>query len=137
MIDGNSALFDGNAALAMDPAPAFILHEGRAPREEQAKPGRGSKVFTVLAAGAIAAAFLGAWYAGDVLQNERLRQAEASVETESYTVKDQDTLWSIAAAHGADGMSTDQMVRWLQEENGLDSSFLQPGQTLTVSASQA
>ena len=94
-------------------------------------------MFTVLAAGAIAAAFLGAWYAGDVIQNARLRQAEASIETESYTVKDQDTLWSIAAAHGADGMSTDQMVHWLQDENGLDFSFLQPGQTLTVSAAQA
>ncbi|MGN0072044.1 MAG: LysM peptidoglycan-binding domain-containing protein [Atopobiaceae bacterium] len=137
MIDGNSALFDGNAALAIDEAPVFVLHEGTATREKRTMPERGSKVVAALAAVAIAAAFFGAWYAGDALKAAQLRQAEASMETETYTVQDQDTLWSIASAHGAEGMSTDQMVSWLKQENGLDTSLLQPGQTLTVSAAQA
>lgn len=134
MIDGNSTLFDGNAALAIDSGPVFVLHEGRAPRKDSRTNERGSRIIAAISAAAIAVALCGAWYAGDALAAAQVRQAKAAMQTESYTVQVNDTLWSIASEHKADGMSTDQMVRWLEEENGLDSSMLHPGQTLTVSA---
>lgn len=130
---------DGNAALAVEEAPVFVLHDGKAAaRQTKARPqaAGGSRVWTLLACTAIVLSFFGAWYAGDAIESARLRAAESAIATESYAVQDSDTLWSIASDHGAEGMTTQQTVQWIEEENGLSRASIQPGQMLTVPAAQ-
>lgn len=43
-----------------------------------------------------------------------------------------DSLWSIAETHPVEGVSTPELVAWLKEANGLESSALGLGQTLSV-----
>ena len=57
-----------------------------------------------------------------------------SVATILYTVRPGDTLWSIASAHPADGVSVDETVSILRSWNGLTESLLQPGMSLEVPA---
>ncbi len=73
-----------------------------------------------------------------VLSNAR--QARSFNETFSsmpritVTVRPGDSLWSIAQDHAPSGTSTASVVRWISQENNLDSSFIMAGQTLIVPA---
>lgn len=134
----NRYLADGNAALAYEEAPAFILHEGRRHAEpQQLKKRSWTHGIAEIAVAVFVVALIGAlWQVNDALQAARIRQAEASMATETYIVKPDDSLWSIASSHHVDGMSTQEMVDWIKETNGLDRSTIFDGQKLTVSVAQ-
>ena len=128
---------DGNAALAYEESSEFILHEGRRHAQHAQKRRSSSHLVAEIAVVIFIAALCGTlWQVNDALQAARIRQAEASIETETYTVSADDTLWSIASSHHVDGMSTQEMVDWIKETNGLDKSTIFDGQKLTVSVAQ-
>ena len=55
----------------------------------------------------------------------------ASATTE-YRVRGGDTLWDIAAAEGPADADVRSTVKVIKRLNGLDSSLIQPGQTLRI-----
>lgn len=57
---------------------------------------------------------------------------DTAMPTEIVAVAQGDTLWSIAASHPIEGMSTQQCVRWISIVNELDGSVLIPGQAIEV-----
>ena len=52
--------------------------------------------------------------------------------SQTITVHNNDTLWSIAESNPIEGVSTEQQVSWIREKNNLDSSLLRTGQTLEI-----
>ncbi len=56
-------------------------------------------------------------------------------ETTVVTVHDGDTLWGLAQNYSVSGISTKDVVEWIESENGLDSANIQPGQELIVPSS--
>ena len=53
---------------------------------------------------------------------------------EIVTVAQGDSLWDIAESHGIDGEDTAEVVRVIEQRNGLSSATLTPGQLLEVPA---
>jgi hypothetical protein len=58
-----------------------------------------------------------------------------SVATQTLQVRSGDTLWSIAEAHPAPGLSTAQTVESIERDNQLATGALTEGQTLRVPGS--
>jgi len=56
----------------------------------------------------------------------------AEVPTRSLRVEAGDSLWSIAAAHRVEGLTTEQTVELIRNTNGMTGSMLQTGQLLRV-----
>ncbi len=56
-------------------------------------------------------------------------------QTTVVTVHDGDSLWSLAQNSSVTGVSTKDIVKWIENENGLDSANIQPGQELIVPSS--
>ena len=80
-----------------------------------------------------AMAFAGAIWVG--LSDARcasLRRSLDACETETVRVIAGDTLWEIAASHGAQGTSTYDVVEWIKRRNGLATSELKPGERILV-----
>ena len=63
-----------------------------------------------------------------------VRSAYDSVTLEQVTVHQGDSLLSIASEHSVDGISSDELVALIEEENGLDNATITPGQHLLVPA---
>ena len=65
-------------------------------------------------------------------------QAVASDGSESrittVTVERGDTVWDIAGRYAGPGLDIREMVFKIQELNGLDGKYIQPGQTLKIPA---
>lgn len=53
---------------------------------------------------------------------------------ETITVKEGDTLWSIAKAHrdGVSRLSTGAFVQWMERENGISDGHIEPHQKLLI-----
>ena len=51
---------------------------------------------------------------------------------QSVRVRQGATLWDLAETYNVDGVSTQDMVSAIKDWNDLDSSMLQPGQTIFV-----
>lgn len=60
--------------------------------------------------------------------------ALANTPQQTVTVSAGASLWSLAEAHQVDGLSTQQTTELIRAWNDLDSSMLQPGDTLVVPA---
>ncbi len=58
-----------------------------------------------------------------------------SAETTIVTVRDGDTLWGLACEHAVSGVSTKDLVKWIENENNLTSAHIISGQELTVPVS--
>lgn len=56
-------------------------------------------------------------------------------DTTAITVHDGDTLWGLAQDHSVAGISTKDVVKWIEAENSLDNASIQPGQELIVPVS--
>ena len=59
-----------------------------------------------------------------------------TVPTKTITVCAGDSRWAIASAHPVKGVSTQELVSWLMDENDLSSAVLALGQSLTVPETQ-
>lgn len=55
-----------------------------------------------------------------------------TMNLQSVRAKRGETLWELAEAYHVDGVSTQDMVSAIRDWNDLDSSMLQPGQTILV-----
>lgn len=53
---------------------------------------------------------------------------------ESYLVAPGDTLWDIASSHPIEGLSIQEGVYWLMNQNNLSDALLTPGQIVVVPA---
>ena len=65
---------------------------------------------------------------------QRPATALDSLAVEAYLVASGDTLWDIASQHPVAGLSTQEGVHWLMEQNGLSSALLRPGQVIVVAS---
>lgn len=54
------------------------------------------------------------------------------VSMESYLVAPGDTLWDIATCHPIEGLSVQENVYWLMNQNNLSDALLTPGQVVIV-----
>ena len=77
-------------------------------------------------------ALIVASWVSDVLRASKRTSVLDVVPLCEIAVGSGDSLWSIAEAHPVEGVSTPELVAWLKEANGLESSALGLGQTLSV-----
>ena len=138
-----TALTDGNLALVLPATrPVFEVIDGfgpSVPASHNSAPvvrPRCPRCVLVLAI----IVLIGALAAGASALNGLSRQQaafESAMASDARIVVDVesgDTLWSIASAHPADGVSVDETVSILRSWNGLTESLLQPGMSLEVPA---
>lgn len=144
---GNETFIQGNLALAIPAASArpalTVIDGGRRERAVSCVPpcqaasgrnGAASQRFalTVALVGVLIAVSVGFAF----LRNHELVRAAAGIAYEEVTVAPGDSLWSIAEARPAAGLSTDDLVQIIQDRNGLERAGLEPGQVLLVPARQ-
>lgn len=139
-------LVDGNTALQPTATPRFVLLEGGAAghdrsrsypeprwsaRETAAAPAHMpvSAVLFVLAVAVV----LGIALTGlNAFATNAREAAFAGVPTASVSVCAGDSLWGLASEHAVDGASTQDVVKYIEQVNGLDSATIVPGETLIV-----
>lgn len=139
------AAVHGNLALALEPledTPRFTVIPGAqrtvaAPQQHvpATAPVHHTRARRLLAAAVLivlgATLLAGAWAATGGRAAARAERI-AATETSVITVRTGDSLWSIAAAHGIEGLSTQETSDAIRELNDLDSALLTPGMELAV-----
>jgi|GEM_PF-483951 len=65
---------------------------------------------------------------------DRRTSVVAQTAFEQVTVNPGDSVWSLAQTHGIKGCDTAEVVRVIEEKNGLATADLRPGQQLAVPA---
>ncbi len=134
-----SYLCDGTSALAPS-YPSLTLIEGGKGREASPVQDEKSvacasftiKSFAMLVLVAVMAFALCAFREASI--SKSVENALEGVSTTTVTVRGGDTLWGLAQDHSVTGVSTKDLVSWLEAQNNLDSAQLQPGQILVVPA---
>jgi len=86
----------------------------------------------LLAALAMVMALMVASWSCDRVREARVTSLLDVVPVTTHTVRAGESLWSIACDHPVEGVSTQEVVRWLADENGLTNSALALGQSLLV-----
>lgn len=139
--------FDGNTALARQHEPRlsvcddeFSYHGERPSKRRESHPSTASGmvasqvealrvcvVVLVIGVALMFAAFVGEG-AHEAIASRRI----SSMPTETISVYPGETLWGVAQDHPVDGVSTKELVEWLEWRNDLSSSLLTPGQTLLI-----
>jgi hypothetical protein len=79
----------------------------------------------------VLALMVASWGADVIRANQRMSTLDV-VPLCEIAVGPDDSLWSIAETHPVEGVSTPELVAWLRETNGLESSALALGETLCV-----
>lgn len=72
---------------------------------------------------------------GDALRAHHRDQILSRVGVELIEVMPGDSLWGISEAHSVVGVSTEDVMSWIVEKNGLTSSMLYAGDTVMVPVS--
>ena len=134
--------FDGTAALEAPLArPSLTLLEGGASarpasgrRSAEGELTRRQTLVICLLGLAIVGLLCVASLVSDALSDAAAASAMASVPTETVVVQEGGTLWGIAQGRCPEGVSTEELVRWISENNGLTTAALTPGQVLSVPA---
>ena len=143
---GTNARYEcnGTAALAERRAYLTLIEGGRgaekapdaaAPREVRPAAVAGSQVRAGLVTALLVAALVLVASVSDALTRRAIASAIEAAPTSTVTVHSGDTLWSIAAECGVEGVSTRDLVSWIIEENGLEGGLIMPGQVLVVPVS--
>lgn len=133
-------VFDGTAALKVEPRGSLVLIEGgraaaRPARDSGPERGRLSArqvLAFVLAALAVTVAVVLAGMAGEGRVSLAGEAALTGVGEHVVTVQPGDSLWSIAEEKVTADAPTSTVVSWVMERNGLSSSELTIGQRLVV-----
>ena len=134
----------GNLALSMNPQSnkeLTVINGGKAcinsinidgSRTSRAVSSHGIFVFrfAVLAIACILV-FVAAFNISSAISAPTYKMIE-DVKLQSIRAKQGQSLWEIAETYDVEGVSTADMVSAIRDWNGLDSSLLQPGQTLLV-----
>lgn len=135
-------LTDGTAALSLAaPRPTLTLVHGglsERPRRERsaAAPGlsRRQALALVATGAALVLALCAASLASEALASQASSAALAAVPTQTVCVLEGDTLWGLAERHGVEGVATQDVVAWIEHQNGLDGAALKAGSRLVVPA---
>lgn len=138
---------DGTAALKPQAAGLRLIEGGAGrerarlrerSREQRVAPGlsRRQELAFALACAAAVAVLVFASFAADALASSRASQVLSQVPVETIVVSQGDSLWSIAQQRSQDGVSTAQLVSWIEDANGLAGSQLNVGERLVVPAAQ-
>ncbi|MBE6469550.1 MAG: LysM peptidoglycan-binding domain-containing protein [Coriobacteriaceae bacterium] len=146
----NITLTRGNLALAVpapSPRPRLTVIEGgkgstaaapaAAAPQRAAAPAAGPRPTSHLRiAGALAltAALVAVVVTFAVVRGAARANAIEAIVFEEVAVAPGDSLWSLAEAHPAEGLTTDDLVLLIQERNGLERAGLIPGQVVSVPA---
>lgn len=129
----------GTAALMPAEAPALVLIEGGKSRaaddeftSQQPSPSKQCPAAVVgfIFAAVLCIALLGALRSA--LLRSSIEQKLVSSPTCTVRVLEGESLWTVAQAHGVDGVPTSDVVSWIQQANDLESSCVYAGQSLTV-----
>ncbi len=136
---------DGTSALEANEPCHLVLLEGglsnpRYCREEPEIPAKASwrSTFVGLVACVVLVAMLdAAFVVADARTASRMDEALETFETQTIVVHEGDTLWAIASEHAQDGYSTNEIVSWIEETNGLENATIIAGQTLVVPLSES
>lgn len=145
------AIVEGNLALSTDavfevPAPRtyrtriYELPARPACAVPSAVPEPRSRLSASCSAAVVVAlliALIGAAWFMLSSANRAYSEAAASTERQAIVVEPGESLWSLADEYGIDGLSTRETSDIIRSWNGLDSSTLQPGDTLLVPAHTA
>lgn len=70
-----------------------------------------------------------------VVLSARPRAVDAGLS--GLKVRSGDTLWTLAAAHPVEGLSTAEVADLIAEVNGRESAMLRPGETIMVPSGSA
>ena len=79
---------------------------------------------------AISLAFV--WHVSDAAQARRRQEALSQADVAIVTVLPGDSLWQIAQEHPVPGLTTDELVHVIREDNCLASAELQVGMQLEI-----
>lgn len=136
MKNANACYVEGTAAMALQPNTGLRLvwdaSSAEASRRRRAREPRHLSATAFLVA---VVAVLLAGILSTVISNARHEAVVGAIESaplEIVRARSGETLWSLASAHGVEGVSTADIVDWLRQTNDLDSSLLVPGQELVV-----
>ena len=130
---------DGTSALAPE-YPALTLIQGGKSKVAASSPAVESKrnVFSVKDIAVLVAIALVACalcVARDRFISANIANALENVQTTVVTVHDGDTLWGLAQNYSVSGVSTKDLVEWIESENNLDNANIRAGQALVVPSS--
>lgn len=138
---------DGTAALDPREHGLVLIEGGRAAggargperaRARKVEPARltvrQAALFLALGCGLVVA-LLAASAVSDSLSRGRVAAAVGALPVETVVVEEGDSLWSIAEERPCEGVSTSELVRWIEEQNGFSGGALVAGQRLVVPAS--
>lgn len=130
---------DGTAALAPEYPSLTLIQGGKSKvaassRAAEAKRNVFSvKDIAVLVMIALMACAL--CVARDRFISANISSALENAQTTVVTVHDGDTLWGLAQNYSVSGVSTKDLVEWIESENNLDGASIRAGQALVVPAS--
>ncbi|MBQ6394768.1 MAG: LysM peptidoglycan-binding domain-containing protein [Atopobiaceae bacterium] len=142
----------GNIALENKRESVFIVHEGggeHAPRRSGRVPedlfATRERPRVSFVQKLVAALVFVLFSATIVTFSFQLQDADAAgidsawnaVSLEEVVVLPGDTLWGIAEEHPVEGLTTEQLVHCIEEENGLSGAFLSVGERLLVPGGEA
>ena len=141
MVYGNLALASGAPACRADVKTRFVVVEGslgRARSERQVchRPEtHTSRLARICAVAGVAVMFLIVFVAGVSAFSSRadlVSQAASEVSWTETSVREGDSLWSLAESHPIEGLSTQETADIIESYNSFDSVVLIAGDTILV-----
>lgn len=138
---------DGTSALKSHPSPQLSVYEGaerepsrpRGGRRASGEPSRPADLLSqrdslraTFLVVLCALSIMLAGFVADGLHVAATTSRISSMPTEAIRVYSGQTLWGIAEEHPVDGVSTRELVNWIERSNELSSASLTPGQTLFI-----
>lgn len=120
----------GTAAVKVQRGGLVLIEGGRT--RSSAERGTTALLRVAVMAALLAAVFASASLLASASVEARREQALSSVPSASYVVRPGDSVWSIAEANPADGLTTAEAVSYIEGVNELSSACLVPGQVIEI-----
>ena len=95
-------------------------------------PSKRQQTLALCATLALAISLVFVWLVSDGVQARRRQDALSQADVAIVTVLPGDSLWQIAQEHPVPGLTTDELVHVIREDNRLASTELQAGMQLEV-----
>lgn len=144
----NTYEFDGTSALKHEDPPRFSVYDGvtgpvpakaghhvPAPARHElfsALSGQAESLRVTLLVMLIGLSLMLAGFIADSAHISEVERRISTLPTEEVRVYSGQTLWAIAEEHPVDGVTTTELVDWIEQSNGLSANSLVPGQTLFI-----
>lgn len=127
------AMFEGNLALDIeqDFKPTFTVVDGGLGASSNSSQHKSSSA-TYIAIALLAISLIGIMVSFCIVHSENVAQAIGTAHHTMISVREGDSLWSIASECNVPGLTTQEISDAIVSFNHLDSKTLTPGQELTV-----